>query len=112
MTLSIEVLPAPFGPIMARISPPAISKETSVKALTPPNERETFSTERSTLEAPPAALPSKRRPPPPAGGRSARFGGPGGGGGRAASTASVLLVAPPPPHPGLPAAVRPSPSRG
>ena len=29
MTLSIEVLPAPFGPMMARISPLRMSKETS-----------------------------------------------------------------------------------
>ena len=43
MTLSIEVLPAPFGPMMARISPLRMSKETSEIALTPPNESETFS---------------------------------------------------------------------
>src|SRR5882762_9177805 len=52
MTLSIEVLPAPLGPIMARISPPAIAKDTSVNALMPPNERETFSTERRALATP------------------------------------------------------------
>src|ERR1700720_1686663 len=46
MTLSIEVLPAPFGPMMARISPRAMSNDTSVNALTPPNDSETFSTER------------------------------------------------------------------
>src|SRR5262249_31016672 len=48
--------------------------------------------------------------PPPGGGRSARFGGPGGGDSRAASEGSVSRAEPP--HPGLPSAVRPSPSRG
>ena len=48
MTLSIEVLPAPFGPMMARISPLRISNDTPVTALTPPKERETFSTASST----------------------------------------------------------------
>ena len=38
MTLSIEVLPAPFGPMMARISPLRMSNETSVIAFTPPND--------------------------------------------------------------------------
>ncbi len=38
MTFSIEVLPAPFGPMMARISPFLMSKETSRIAFTPPNE--------------------------------------------------------------------------
>ena len=33
MTLSIEVLPAPFGPMMARISPLRMSKDTSRSAL-------------------------------------------------------------------------------
>src|SRR4051812_21068473 len=44
MQFSIEDLPAPFGPMMARISPRAMSKETSVSAFTPPNARLTFST--------------------------------------------------------------------
>ena len=48
MTLSIEVLPAPFGPMMARISPLRMSKETSLTAFTPPNDSETFSTDKST----------------------------------------------------------------
>ena len=48
MTLSIEVLPAPFGPMMARISPLRISKETSLTALTPPNDSDTSSTASST----------------------------------------------------------------
>ena len=33
MTLSIDVLPAPFGPMMARISPLRMSNETSLIAL-------------------------------------------------------------------------------
>src|SRR5947199_5082977 len=51
MTLSIEVLPAPLGPIMARISPLRISKETSTSARTPPNAKDTRSTESSTSPA-------------------------------------------------------------
>src|SRR5215468_1245741 len=49
MMLSIEVLPAPFGPIMARISPLRISNETPATALTPPKASDTFSTASSTL---------------------------------------------------------------
>ncbi len=49
MTLSIEVLPAPFGPMMARISPLRMSKETSLIAFTPPNDSETFSTDKQHL---------------------------------------------------------------
>src|SRR4051794_36897364 len=48
MQFSIEVLPAPFGPMMARISPLRMSKETSVSAFTPPKPSETFSTASST----------------------------------------------------------------
>src|SRR5215469_7518247 len=55
MMLSIEVLPAPFGPIMARISPLRISNETPATALTPPKASDTFSTASSTL---PAAISS------------------------------------------------------
>src|ERR1700687_2897072 len=51
MTLSMEVLPAPFGPMMARISPLRISKETSTRARTPPNANDTRSTESSTSPA-------------------------------------------------------------
>src|ERR1700674_2238298 len=51
MTLSIEVLPAPFGPMMAQISPLRISKETSTSARTPPNASDTRSTESSTSPA-------------------------------------------------------------
>ena len=42
MTLSIEDLPAPFGPMMARISPSRMSKEMSVIAFTPPKRRVMF----------------------------------------------------------------------
>jgi hypothetical protein len=55
MTLSIEVLPAPLGPMMAPISLRAMSKDTSVNALMPPNDRETFSTARRGL----GELPTK-----------------------------------------------------
>src|SRR5215468_3797838 len=51
MTLSIEVLPAPFGPMMARISPLRISNETPVTAFTPPKASDTFSTESNTSPA-------------------------------------------------------------
>ena len=45
MTLSIEVLPAPFGPMMARTSPFLMSNDTSRIARTPPNDSDTFSIE-------------------------------------------------------------------
>src|SRR5450759_3101390 len=48
MMFSIDVLPAPFGPMMARISPLRMSKETSLTAFTPPNDSEIFSTDKST----------------------------------------------------------------
>jgi hypothetical protein len=44
MQLSIEVLPAPLGPMMARISPFRTSKSISVRTAVPPKLRETFST--------------------------------------------------------------------
>src|SRR5215813_4744043 len=53
MTLSIEVLPAPFGPMIARISPLRMSNDTSVIARTPPKLSETFSMDSS---ASPAAI--------------------------------------------------------
>src|SRR6266850_62049 len=43
MTLSIEDLPAPFGPMMARISCARTSKETPWSATTPPKASETSS---------------------------------------------------------------------
>src|SRR5438876_9433253 len=51
MTLSIEVLPAPFGPMMARTSPFLMSKETSRIARTPPNDSDTPSIESRTSPA-------------------------------------------------------------
>src|SRR6185436_16722071 len=51
MTLSIEVLPAPFGPMMARTSPFLMSNDTSRIARTPPNDSDTFSTDSSTSPA-------------------------------------------------------------
>src|SRR5918993_3190882 len=48
MQLSIEVFPAPFGPMMARISPFRMSNDTSVSAFTPPKASDTFSTASST----------------------------------------------------------------
>ena len=59
MTLSIEVLPAPFGPMMARISPLRMSNETSVIAFTPPKDSDTFSTERSNRR-PRCSWPGRR----------------------------------------------------
>jgi len=76
MTFSIDVLPAPFGPMMARISPLRMSKDTSVIAFTPPKASDTFSTASSTspirraAACPPAAgsvcaSTSAFIPPPP-----------------------------------------------
>src|SRR5450755_1568523 len=48
MTLSSELLPAPFGPMMARISCSRTSKLMSVSALTPPNASEMLSSLRMT----------------------------------------------------------------
>src|SRR5215204_7530498 len=73
MTLSMEVLPAPFGPMMARTSPFLMSNDTSRIARTPPNARDTFSIERMIS---PAAMslaagalmgPHNGRPPSPGG---------------------------------------------
>ena len=41
MQLTIEVLPAPFGPMMENSSPLRTWKLTSVSAWTPPKRRET-----------------------------------------------------------------------
>src|SRR6202166_3008366 len=38
MMLTIELFPAPFGPMIARISPAATARSTSSKAVTPPND--------------------------------------------------------------------------
>src|SRR6187399_102892 len=48
MQLSIELLPAPFGPMMARISCSRTSKVMSESALTPPKRRLMFCTSRTT----------------------------------------------------------------
>ena len=40
MTFSIELLPAPLGPITAQISPSATSKLIELSAWTPPNDRQ------------------------------------------------------------------------
>jgi hypothetical protein len=55
MQLSIELLPAPFGPMMARISCSRTSKLMSVSAFTPPNDRLMFWMSRMTS---PAARPA------------------------------------------------------
>ena len=47
MQFSIDDLPAPLGPMMARISPFMMSKLMSVSAFTPPNDRLIFSTASS-----------------------------------------------------------------
>src|SRR4051812_35887271 len=46
MQLTIEVLPAPFGPMMEKTSPRRTSKDTSVSARTPPKRSETCSAAR------------------------------------------------------------------
>src|SRR6266404_1331553 len=48
MTFRSELLPAPLGPMIARISPRRASRLTPESAATPPNESETSSTERRT----------------------------------------------------------------
>src|SRR5690606_35362936 len=48
MTLSIELLPAPLGPMIARTSCSRTSKEMSVSAFTPPKDREMLCRSRST----------------------------------------------------------------
>ena len=60
MTLSIEVLPAPFGPMMARTSPFLMSNDTSRIARTPPNDSDTFSIESRI--SPAAMSLAARRP--------------------------------------------------
>ena len=50
-TLNSVVLPAPFGPMMPRISPSAIEKLTSLTAFRPPKARDRFSTSSSGASA-------------------------------------------------------------
>src|ERR1700693_259694 len=48
MTFSIELLPAPLGPMMARTSCSRTSNESLTSAFTPPNEREMLRRSRTT----------------------------------------------------------------
>src|SRR5882724_3261840 len=68
MTLSIEDLPAPFGPMMARISRSRTSNETSCSALTPPKASDTPSTARMAGPVPRSATGVKTSSRPPHGG--------------------------------------------
>src|SRR5487761_2170070 len=61
ITFSIELLPAPLGPMMARISCSRTSKVTSCSAFTPPKASEMPSRPRTT---PPIFLPPFKPPPP------------------------------------------------
>ena len=77
MQFSIEVLPAPLGPMMARTSPLRMSKETSEIAFTPPKRSETFSTASSTSPFPVIGSPvtfigSAFMPPSPGSGARGR----------------------------------------
>eukprot|EP01022_Parablepharisma_sp_SALTPOND_P036534 TRINITY_DN997_c0_g4_i1.p1 TRINITY_DN997_c0_g4~~TRINITY_DN997_c0_g4_i1.p1 ORF type:complete len:1552 (+),score=442.93 TRINITY_DN997_c0_g4_i1:2334-6989(+) len=60
MTLIIELLPAPLGPMMARISCSRTSKEISVRARTPPKDSEMFCRSRMTspMRRPVAVMPT------------------------------------------------------
>src|SRR6056300_7505 len=55
MTFSIDDLPAPFGPMIARISPSRMSKLMSLIATTPPNRRVMFFI---SITTPPILRPS------------------------------------------------------
>src|SRR5690348_1705890 len=55
MTLRRDDFPAPFGPMMARISCSRTSKDTACSATTPPKESEMPSTSRI---GPPTVLPT------------------------------------------------------
>ena len=64
MQFSIELLPAPFGPMIARISCSRTSKLMSVSALTPPKRRLMLRTSRTTSpmrRARPARVGPRRR---------------------------------------------------
>src|SRR5581483_540151 len=58
MQLTIEVLPAPLGPMIENSSPPRIVKLTSVSARTPPNRNDT---PRTSNVVSTQILPEKRR---------------------------------------------------
>src|ERR1700712_2243792 len=66
MTFSIELLPAPFGPMIARISCSRTSNEMSVSAFTPPNASEIDSSARTTspIRLPPVAVAPAAPPAP------------------------------------------------
>ena len=51
----MDDLPAPFGPMMARISPSRMSKEMSLIAVTPPKRRVMW---RRSISTPPILRPS------------------------------------------------------
>src|SRR5678816_2768901 len=63
MQLSIELLPAPFGPMIARISCSRTSKEMSESAFTPPKRRLMFCTSRTTSPERRAVIGRSRRAP-------------------------------------------------
>src|SRR3954468_17839572 len=78
MQFSIEVLPAPFGPMMARISLLRMSNDTSVSAFTPPKASDKFSTASSTsplARSGPSGALMAQSPPLPTRGRERRGGG-------------------------------------
>src|SRR3954471_21754652 len=52
MQLTIEVLPAPFGPMMEYSSPSLTPKETAVSARTPPKRSDTPRTSKSLFKRP------------------------------------------------------------
>src|SRR5215831_9184623 len=54
--LNRDVLPAPFGPMMARISPRTMRIETSLRLTTPPNRNVTCSMSKTTSSAPTSGL--------------------------------------------------------
>src|SRR4030081_401545 len=60
MTLSIELLPAPLGPMIARTSCSRTSKLMSVSALTPPNDNVMLSSLRTTSPNPRSLISRSR----------------------------------------------------
>src|SRR6516225_2808739 len=62
--LSTLVLPAPFGPISASSSPASTWSDTSVRTASPPNRKDSCSTESSTIGA--LRRPLSQRPVAPA----------------------------------------------
>src|SRR5215218_7160952 len=64
MQLTIEVLPAPFGPMIENSSPSRIAKLTSVSALTPPNCNVTRCASRNGFSSVPGSMARHPTPPP------------------------------------------------